>query len=374
MKKIFLKQNSAVFVTRGALLLIPLLMGWLTACRPGGGMKKEEEKPIVPVLIERAKKQPIRHVINLSGTIKGKNEVRVFSDVPGKVRRFNVQEGSYVKKGQVLMTLNRDVVGYEYKPVQVAAPISGYVGKIFPFVGQQVSPQTPLMFLVDYQEVYIETSVIEKHLGLTRRNQKALIRVEAYPERTFRGRVVKIEPIVDAATRSQSLKIYYANPGRKLRPGMFADIDLIVEEDRSHVVIPKNAAFMTDKGFFVYTVTKPKVHRVDDVFTDQQTDAVRGIAKRTTVTIGFAEGGRRQILTGLTPGDLIISLGHQNVIEGTIVQCADLKNIEIKGIPRAAPEREKTGADKKRHPAKKTPSPDGQAKPAQTSPDGQPAE
>ncbi len=77
-----------------------------------------EEERVIPVKASKAIRMDITKTLNLSGDIVGKEVVHVFSQVPGKVMEILVKEGQFVKKGQILFRVDRDIVGMEYMPVR----------------------------------------------------------------------------------------------------------------------------------------------------------------------------------------------------------------------------------------------------------------
>src|SRR6185295_13308451 len=115
------------------------------------------------------------------------------------------------------------------KDTRITAPFSGIAGNRTISPGQVISKNTTLMWLVDLETVKVEVNVPERFLGQLSVGQSLELTVAAYPGDKFKGEVYFIAPQVDPATRTAFVKAKIANAGHKLKPGMFASLDLTLK-------------------------------------------------------------------------------------------------------------------------------------------------
>jgi len=257
-----------------------------------------EEERIIPVKASKAFRMDITKTLNLSGDILGKEVVHVFSQVPGKVMEILVKEGQFVKKGQVLFKVDRDIVGMEYMPAVVESPLTGYVGTVMVDRGMSISPQTPLAQVVTMNQVEAVAQLIEEQINMVQIGMKAKIRVDAYPNTYFYGTVYRKNAVLDAASRTQEVRILIDNPELKLRHGMFADIQIQMGSAKNAVVIPVDSILSDSSGnYYVYKVVDNK-------------------AFKQSIKPGFSLKNVTEVLSGINEGDVVVTLGKENVGHG----------------------------------------------------------
>ncbi|MCX8125100.1 MAG: efflux RND transporter periplasmic adaptor subunit [Spirochaetes bacterium] len=260
--------------------------------------KVVEEERVIPVKAAKAVRMDITKTLNLSGDIVGKEVVNVFSQVPGKVMEILVKEGQFVKKGQVLFRVDRDIVGMEYMPAVVESPLTGYVGTVMVDRGMSISPQTPLAQVVTMNQVEAVAQLIEEQINMVQIGMKAKVRVDAYPNTYFYGTVYRKNAVLDAASRTQEVRILIDNPELKLRHGMFADIQIQMGEVKNAVVIPVDSILSDSSGnYYVYKVIDNK-------------------AFKQTIKPGFTLRDVTEVISGVNEGDVVVTLGKENVGHG----------------------------------------------------------
>jgi len=261
---------------------------------------KEEER-VIPVKSSKAIRMDITKTLNLSGDIVGKEVVNVFSQVPGKVMEILVKEGQFVKKGQVLFRVDRDIVGMEYMPAVVESPLTGYIGTVMVDRGMSIGPQTPLAQVVTMNQVEAVAQLIEEQINMVQIGMKAKIRVDAYPNMYFYGTVYRKNAVLDAASRTQEVRILIDNPELKLRHGMFADIQIQMGSAKNAVVIPVDSILSDSSGnYFVYKVVDNK-------------------AFKQAIKPGFSLKNVTEVVSGINEGDVVVTLGKENVGHGDML-------------------------------------------------------
>ena len=129
----------------------------------------------------------------------------------------------------------------KWKDATVTAPVSGIIGKKFLEVGDMAAPQLPLVTVVQMNRVKIGFDVTENDYGKIKVGQEAQVSVRSYPDEIFKGRVHKISPVLDPITRMARVEVLVNNRDRRLKPGMFADVKVIVGVLDNVITIPRYA-------------------------------------------------------------------------------------------------------------------------------------
>jgi len=260
--------------------------------------KKVEEEHVVAVKAAKAVRMDITKTLDLSGDIVGKEVVHVFPQVPGKVMEILVKEGQYVKKGQVVFKIDRDIIGMEYMPAVVESPLTGYVGTIMVDRGMSVTTQTPLAQVVTMNQVEAVAQLIEEQINMVQIGMKAKVRVVSFPNTSFTGTVYRKTAVLDAASRTQEVRILIDNPQLKLRHGMFADIQIILGFVKKAVIIPSDCIMSDASGnYYVFKVIDNK-------------------AFKQSITPGYVHKNITEVVSGINDGDVVVTLGKENVKHG----------------------------------------------------------
>ena len=136
----------------------------------------------------------------------------------------------------------------------VYAPMDGSVAKRLVQAGEKVSPDTPLLAIVDLSRLELQAPVPASEIPKVRIGQEAIIRVEGHDRQTFRGRVERINPSSEAGSRSINVYVTIANPDRALRGGMFASGELMLSNSLPVPAI-QSSAIRDENGVpFVFTL------------------------------------------------------------------------------------------------------------------------
>jgi len=177
------------------------------------------------------------------------------------------------------------------KPVRdttVYAPVTGFVVDRKAFPNQYVSPEMDVYQLVDLSTVWAEGEVYESDAPSVALGQEGTLTSEALPNTALRGKLIFIAPTVKPDTRTITVRIEFANPGQRLRPGMFVNLELHHGSGR-RLTVPVDAVL--DSG----TRARVFVQRGQGMFEPRQ------------VTLGARSGDYVAILTGLKPGEAVVT-------------------------------------------------------------------
>lgn len=168
----------------------------------------------------------------------------------------------------------------------LVAPISGIVAELGVRQGAMASPGMVLFRIVDLSTGWALVEVPEAQAGQIRVGASVEARAEAYPERSFRGKLSAILPEVNAATRTLRARVELANPGQVLKPGMFVRLTLSAGERREALVIPQEAVIATGKRNVVV------VARESGRFEPREVELGKVVGADVEVRSGLAEGER----------------------------------------------------------------------------------
>lgn len=191
----------------------------------------------------------------------------------------------------------------------VRAPFDGELGVRHVEVGQYLTAGTQIVSLTDLSQLYANFTVPEKDSGELKVGQTVRLGVDAYPGRTFEGKITTIEPQIATDTRNIRVQATIANPDRILKPGMFVTATVVLPDNPPVVTVPETAVDYTLYGDSVF------------VIKEKQDDAGKtGLtAVRTFVQTGDRINGRAEILKGLNPGDRVVAVGQLKLQSGAAV-------------------------------------------------------
>jgi cobalt-zinc-cadmium efflux system membrane fusion protein len=171
--------------------------------------------------------------------------------------------------------------------IAIRAPISGTVIERTITSGQFVgSENAPLMTLADLATVWVQADVFERDLHSIAAGQKADVTTAAYPEDHFSAQVARIGTVVDPQTRTAKMRFVVANPGFRLKPGMFTTAALQLPLQSAALTVPATAMFVENGRSYAY------VQAEKNTFVRREIDTLPGNGDRLRVTRGLTIGDR----------------------------------------------------------------------------------
>src|SRR3954452_13397848 len=191
----------------------------------------------------------------------------------------------------------------------VRAPFDGDLGVRNVEVGQYLTAGTSIVSLTDLSHLFANFTVTEKDSGQLKVGQTVRVAVDAYPGRTFEGKITTIEPQISTDTRNIRVQATIGNADGILKPGMFATATVVLPDKPAVVTVPETAIDYTLYGDSVYLITEKKE---DDGKTSLT-------AVRTFVRTGNRIKGRAEILKGVKPGDRVVAVGQLKLQSGAAV-------------------------------------------------------
>jgi len=207
-----------------------------------------------------------------------------------------------VAKAQVSQTQARiEELKVTLGNTSIVSPVDGFVGIRNLDPGAFAGTNSPVVSVVAISSVRLVASLVEKDFRRVQAGLDAVVEVDAFPGEKFTGKVSRVAPVFDAATRTATMEIEIPNPGYRLKPGMYARVQLTVDRQPDALTVPRNALVDLEgtRGVFVI---------------DQQ------VARFHPVRTGLQDADRVQILEGAGEGQRVVTVGAMAVKDGDRVQ------------------------------------------------------
>lgn len=314
----------------------------------------------VTTIVAREQQWPT--TMSVIGTIEAVQGVVVSADLPGVVDRINFESGKAVHEGDVLVELDtrqeraqlasldaqRDLARINFERMQklvqagvisrqdydkaaadqkqteanaaeiratiqrktIRAPFSGILGIRKVNLGQYLAAGNPIVSLQSLNPIYVNFGVPQQTSGQVHIGRNLHVSAEELAGQSFGGRVSAIDSVVDETTRNIQIQATLSNPEARLRPGMFVQVELGLGGDQAVIPLPATAINYAPYGDSVYVVSDLK---------DPQGKSYRGV-RQQFVKIGGSRGDQVAILSGLNPGDEVVSSGVFKLRNGAAVQ------------------------------------------------------
>jgi len=191
---------------------------------------------------------------------------------------------------------------------RLRAPFSGDIGIRQVSLGQYIDKGHQIAPLVSLESTLVDFTLPERNFADLRVNQEVRIRVQAYPDKVFKGKIQAMNPGLHEETRTIAVRAIIDNSDKKLRAGMFANIEVITSEPQPVLSLLETAVSYNTYG--------------ENVFIVMTRDGKNTVEQRSIKT-GLHRDGRVEILQGLSLGDTVVNEGHvklRNNIEVTVTQ------------------------------------------------------
>ena len=180
----------------------------------------------------------------------------------------------------------------------ITSAVAGFIGRRTLDPGAWVTPNTPFLSVVDISVVRLVANVVEKDLRRIGQGMKADVTVDAFPGEKFDGRIAHVAPVLDPATRTAQIEVEVQNSTFRLKPGMYAKVDFVVERRDNTLVVPANAVV--------------DVRGQKGVFLPDEGD----VARFKPVKIGMSKTDLVEIVDGLAEGTRVVTTGAAALREG----------------------------------------------------------
>ncbi|MBR0968416.1 efflux RND transporter periplasmic adaptor subunit [Bradyrhizobium diazoefficiens] len=317
--------------------------------------------PPTAVTAAEAKSEVVPNLLTAVGSLVAVHQVDVSADVNGRVTEIKFEPGAHVEAGTPLVQMfdapeQGDLANYKaqstvaqlsldrakqlasrqfgpqatvdtaqaaYDQAQagiaktealisqklVRAPFAGDLGVRKVEVGQYLTAGTAIVSLTDLSQLWANFTVTEKDSGNLKVGQAVRLKVDAYPGRTFDGKITTIEPQIATDTRNIRVQATIANPEKILKPGMFVTTTVVLPDKPAVITVPETAVDYTLYGDSVFVITEKK----------EEDGKTTLSAVRTFVQTGNRVDGRVEIVKGVKVGDKVVAVGQLKLQSGAAV-------------------------------------------------------
>jgi RND family efflux transporter MFP subunit len=224
----------------------------------------------------------------------------------------------------------------------ILSPVDGFVGKRFLDPGASVGPNAPVVSVVDIRSVRMVANLVEKDTKRVLAGTPAEVEVDAFPGEKFSGKVSRVAPVFDPATRTAEMEIEVPNPGFRLKPGMYARVQLTIGTKPNALTVPRNAVVDVEGKQGVFVAVSGGGRQGGTPGGRQGGGGQRGgespqpaptagatpptepamTAKFVPVEVGIRDAERIEIVTGLNDGARVITTGAGALKDGDRVVAA----------------------------------------------------
>ncbi|HDY87715.1 MAG TPA: efflux RND transporter periplasmic adaptor subunit [bacterium] len=177
----------------------------------------------------------------------------------------------------------------------------GFIGERYVDEGSLLAPNSPVVLVVGIDSLIVRTTIIERDYGLIQVGQLAEIKVDAFPSKFFYGKVMRIAPMFQEASRVAQMEIEVANDSLFIKPGMFTRVRVILTEKDSAQLVPSESVVRRDGEIGVFVVGKDET-----------------VAKYFPVEVGITTQNITEIISPELNGQ-VVTLGQHLLVDGSPV-------------------------------------------------------
>ena len=308
-----------------------------------------------------AKQEKWPNTLNVIGTMAAVQGVTVSADLPGTVTRINFESGKWVNAGDVLVELDtrqeraqlaeveaqRDLAHINFNRTQelvkqgviaktefdnvtaqqkateaqvgeiratiarktILAPFTGLLGIRQVNLGQYLAAGQAIVPLQSLSPIYVNFGIPQQESASVSVGRALRVTSDTLVGTKFSGHVTALDSVVNESTRNVQVQATIANPGGKLHPGMFVQVQISTGADRPVIALPTTAINYAPYGDSVYIVTD---------LTDPKGKTYRGV-RQQFVKVEGSQGDQVAITSGINPGDEVVSSGVFKLRNGAAV-------------------------------------------------------
>ena len=312
---------------------------------------KAAEAKVKPVSIDTLNAETFRHYVELQGTVDAKNNVLVTPKSAGVIVAMNVREGDNVKAGSVIGKIDNSIltesieelktqmslantiyekqknlwdqkIGTEVQFLQaknnkealerklstlnaqlsqtnIVSPMAGVVDMVNVKVGEMASPGVGVVRIVNLSNLKVIAKVSDTYAASVKKGDEVIVK---FPDlkKEYKARITFVSTAVDPLSRTFSIEANLPS-SRDIKPNMMAQVQINDAISKNALAIDQNYVQSTEKGNVVYVAV---------------TEGNKKVAKAKEVKTGLSYNGKVEILSGLTAGDQLITLGYHEVSDG----------------------------------------------------------
>ena len=322
---------------------------------------KEGANTVNAILVNAAPIQPASfvHSIEVRGNVASRTNVFLSAETGGRIEEVRVDEGNVVKKGQVLVVLDNDIIRNNIAEVKTAlelatavferqsnlwekkigteiqyleaknrkeslerqlatlqsqldktvirAPFAGTIDDVAARVGEMAQPGMPLIRVVNPDKMYLEADVSERFIGDFKKGDEVTV---SFPiqKKTLKSEIMSVSEVINLENRTFKIEVKMPKVDFVVKPNQVAVLELVDYERENTIVVPTEVILSDGDGKFLYVVSDK----------DQKT-----VAEKARIEVGMTQDGVTEVLEGLKTGDQIVLQGYRDLTEGTVIRLTE---------------------------------------------------
>jgi membrane fusion protein, multidrug efflux system len=301
-------------------------------------------------------KDKFQHFVEASGSVESRKNITLSAETMGNIKNIYVKEGQDVRRGQLLLKLDDEIlrnninevetnlelatsvfqkrknlweknIGTEVqyleaknakeslqnklatlrsqlKQANVTAPFSGSIDKVFVREGEMAQPGSPMIRMISLSNMYIDVELSEAFVGKFKAGQPAIVTFPSL-NKEFESKISAVSKVIDVNNRTFSIEIELPQTDYMVKPNMISVVKLKDFEKDNAVIVPTNLIQMDKHGDYIYVL--------------QNSDNLN-IAKKIKIEKGKTYKNKTLVEEGLSGDELLIDEGFREVTDGTVVQ------------------------------------------------------
>jgi len=317
---------------------------------------EKEEETGIPVETSKVIQGSVTATYTGSTSLEAEEEALVVAKVGGVAEKIFVEEGDSIRAGQVLAKLddeqyklelnqaesilerlsneyernlslfkNKIVSKESYEKIkyecdtqkavcdlaklrlnytEIKAPINGIISKRLIKAGNMVKLEQPTFQITDFDPLLAVLHVPEREMSKLQIGFPANLTVDAIPDSAFKGKILRISPIVDSGTGTFKVTVGIRDKTRRLKPGMFTRVKIVYDTHENTLLVPKDAVLTEDSEAWAFVVSD-------------------GAVTKTEVKVGYSNPTHVEILSGLSLGATIVTTGLGGLKDGSKVKIVE---------------------------------------------------
>jgi len=314
---------------------------------------EKEEETQIPVETTKVTQGLISASYSGSSSLEAEAEALVVAKVSGVVQKILVEEGHLVRAGQTLAKLDDEQYRLELNQTksildkvvneferneslfknkivsqeaydrskseyhtqkaaydlamlrlnytEIKAPISGIVTKRLIKVGNMVKEDQQTFQIIDFDPLLAVLHVPEKEMNKLQVGLPAVLKADAVPGSEFSGKILRISPIVDAGTGTFKVTVEVRDKARKLKPGMFARVQVVYDTHENALLVPKSAILSEDTDTWAFVIND-------------------GSVTKKKVSVGYNNSTHVEVVSGISLDDIIVTTGLNSLKDGSKIK------------------------------------------------------
>ncbi|MFT3792365.1 MAG: efflux RND transporter periplasmic adaptor subunit [Rudaea sp.] len=236
----------------------------------------------------------------------------------------------------------------------IVAPVDGVIAERSVKLGNLIQTNQNLFRIVGMDPLQAVLNVPERQLGILKAGQPVTLDADALPGQKFTGNILRIAPVVDSSSGTFRVTCEFRDKSGTLKPGMFGRVGIVYDQRADALTVPRSALIEEDGETAVFVVEKapdkpaddkkdgtkkPEAKVADGGKSDAKPVAPGLVAHRKLVKVGYSDGDKVEIRSGIDEGTRVITVGRNAVRDGTAVQVLNVDNEDKQLAQKSAEEK-----------------------------------